>query len=152
PSTDPDLAGYHVYRGGSASGPWTRVTQDCLGRIAYFRNTGLAPSTLYYYRVTAVDSSGNEGPASPSSFINTNPAQLAGWPIPLGAQSSCTAAVGDITGDGLKEIVAGDNHLYAWSANGIELRDADGDPQTWGVFNTQVNVVTGAIALGEMDR
>src|SRR5262249_16689334 len=116
PSTDADLAGYHVYRSASVSGPWPRVTQDCLGRVAYFRNTGLAPSTLYYYRVTAVDSSGNEGAPSPSSFINTNPAQLSGWPIPLGASSSCTAAVGDITGDGQKELVAGNDHLYAWSA------------------------------------
>src|SRR5262249_25886961 len=52
PNTDADLAGYHVYRATNASGPWTRVSTDCLARIAYFRNTGLNPSTLYYYQVT----------------------------------------------------------------------------------------------------
>jgi hypothetical protein len=152
PNTDSDLAGYHVYRATNSAGPWTRVTTDCLGRTAYFRNTALNASTLYYYRATAVDSSGNESAASAASSINTNPAQLNGFPIGLGAQSSCSAVVGDITGDGMKEIVAGNDHLYAWSANGIEVRDADNDPQTWGVFANEVQIVTGAVALGEMDR
>ena len=121
-------------------------------RIAYFRDTGLAPSTRYYYYVTAVDSSGNESAPSPVASINTNPHQLTGWPIELASSSSCPPAVGDITGDGTKEIVAGNEHLYAWNANGIEVRDDDNDPQTWGVFATEVKTITGAVALGEMDR
>lgn len=152
PNAESDLRGYHVYRATNAAGPWTRVTVDVLQRTAYFRNTGLNPSTLYYYTCSAVDSSGNESPPSAASSINTNPAQLNGWPIGLGASSSCTAAVGDITGDGIKEIVAGNDHLYAWSAGGIEVRDDDNDPQTWGVFADEVHIVTGAVALAEMDR
>ncbi len=57
PNVEPDLAGYHLYRGLSGSGPWTRVTVDRTDRVAYFRNTGLTPSTRYYYNATAVDSS-----------------------------------------------------------------------------------------------
>jgi hypothetical protein len=60
--------------------------------------------------------------------------------------------VGDVTGDGSKEILAGNNHLYAWNWNGIELRDDDGDPQTWGVFSQEIQTITGALAIGEMDR
>ncbi len=152
PNAEADLGGYHVYRSTTGLAPWARVTLDCLGRTAYLRNTGLTPSTRYYYCTTAVDSSGNESAPSAIASINTNPAQLAGWPIGLGSTSSCSAAVGDINGDGSKEIVAGNDHLYAWSANGIEVLDDDSDPQTWGVFATEVHIVTGALALGEMNR
>jgi hypothetical protein len=152
PSTEPDLAGYHVYRATAPGGPWTRATVDRLARVAYFRNIGLNPSTLYYFHTTALDSSGNESAPSPTSSINTNPAQLNGWPIGLGAESSCSPAIGDITGDGSREIVAGNDHLYAWNNNGIELRDDDLDPQTWGIFADEVQIVTGAVALGEIDR
>jgi hypothetical protein len=147
PALEPDLAGYHVYRALSAAGPWTRITTDRVPRVAYYRDTGLQPSTQYYYYVTAVDSSGNQSPPSPTAHINTNPAQLSGWPIAMADVSSCPPAVGDITGDGNKEIVAGNSTLYAWDWHGIELRDDDGDPQTWGVFASEISTVTAAIAL-----
>jgi hypothetical protein len=150
PSVDADLAGYHLYRAESATPPsWTRVTQDHTVRVAYFRDQGLSPSTEYFYYVTAVDSSGNESDASPVSSINTQPAQMSGWPILVGAESSCPPAVGDVTGDGSKEIVVGNNDLYAWDWQGVELLDGDQDPQTWGVFVDEINVITGAIVLAE---
>jgi hypothetical protein len=152
PSVDADLAGYHLYRSTDAAGPWTRTTLDRTTRVAYYRDTGLTPSTRFYYRVTALDSSGNESAASATTSINTNPAQLAGWPINLGSSSSCPVAVGDITGDGSREIVAGNDHLYAWNWNGGELRDDDGNPQTWGVFANEVLTVTGAVALAQLDN
>ena len=74
--------------------------------------------------LSAIDTSGNESEGSDVVSINTNPAQLAGWPITLAASSSCPAVVGDITGDGEKEIIAGNDDLYAWDWAGIELRDA----------------------------
>jgi hypothetical protein len=152
PNTEPDLAGYHVYRATNVGGPWTRATVDRTARVAYFRNTGLAPSTRYYFTMTSVDASGNESARSPVSTIATNPAQLAGWPIAQAGSSSCAVVVGDITGDGSKEIVVGNEHLYGWNANGIELRDDDGNPQTWGVFVNEMKTVTGAPALAELDR
>ena len=151
PNVETDLAGYHVYRATSGSGPWTRVTVDRTARVAYFCNTGLAPSTKYYFYMTAVDNSGNESAPSPTVSVSTNPAQLTGWPIALLGASSCPVVVGDITGDGAKEVVAGNEHLYAWTANGIELRDDDSDPETWGVFVDEIKTVTGAPALAELD-
>ena len=151
PSADPDLAGYHVYRAPSPSGPWTRVTVDRTLRIAYYEDRGLAPSTSYAYRVTAIDAAGNESVPSIASTISTNPAQLPGWPIAMAAESTCPVAIGDVTGDGSKEIVAGDANLYAWSWDGTELRDGDGDPTTAGVFSSQVGKVTSAITLAELD-
>ena len=151
PSAVADLAGYHVYQGLSPSGPWTRVTVDRLARTAYYRSPGLNPATLYSYYVTTVDSSGNESQPSGVTSINTQPAQLAGWPIGLSEVSSCSPAVGDITGDGSKEILAGNAHLYAWNWDGSELRDDDGNPQTWGVFANEIKTITGALAVGELD-
>jgi hypothetical protein len=146
-----DVAGYHVYRATAAAGPWTRVTLDRTLGIAYYRDTGLQPSSKYFYRATAVDSSGNESAPSGATEINTNPAQLAGWPITMGSVSSCPPAAGDITGDGAKEIVAGNDHLYAWAHDGVELLDADLDPQTWGVFVDEIETITGAVVLAELD-
>jgi hypothetical protein len=37
------------------------------------------------------------------------------------------------------------------NANGVELRDGDADPLTWGALTSDAAVVTGAIALGELD-
>jgi hypothetical protein len=156
---DTDVAGYHVYRGLSAVGPrglsavgpWTRATVDRTDGVAYFRDTGLAAGTEYSYYVTAVDVPGNESAPSAVASINTNPAQLAGWPISMSQVSSCPPAVGDVTGDGSKEIIAGSGTLYAWDWNGIELLDDDADPQTWGVFGNEMQTVTAAIVLAEFD-
>lgn len=151
PTGAPDLAGYHVYRSLTGSPPWSRVTLDRTDNVAYYRDGSLAASTQYFYYVTAVDSSGNESGASPLAQVNTSPPQLAGWPIQMGAVSSCPPAVGDITGDGNMEIVAGNIRVYAWDWEGIELRDADDDPQTWGVFSTEIQTVTAAVVLAELD-
>ncbi len=151
PPADPDVAGYHVYRALDGAGPWTRATIDRTAGVAYLRDTGLSASTEYFYYVTAVDLSGNESSASTVSSINTNPALLSGWPIFMTAVSSCPPAVGDINGNGVKDIVAGNSTLYAWDWGGIELLDADADPQTWGVFGHEMSTVTAAIVLAELD-
>ena len=148
-SAEPDVVGYHLYRATNVLGPWTRVTQDRTQGIAYYRDTGLAASTEYFYYVTAVDNAGNESAPSGLANINTSPAQLTGWPIVMGNVSSCPALAADVNGNGQKEIIAGNDHLYAWTWAGIELRDDDNDPQTWGVFADEINIVTGAILVGE---
>jgi hypothetical protein len=152
PNIEPDLAGYHVYRALTAGGPFTRVTLDRTVRVAYYRDTGLAPNTRYYYRMTAVDASGNESAPSATTNTSTNPAQVSGWPQQLSDPTSSSVAVGDINGNGLPDIVAGNYNLYAWDGHGIELRDDDNDPQTYGVFVSEIQVIAGAPALGEVDR
>lgn len=151
PSSEPDLAGYHLYRSTSGSGPWTRLTVDRTVLVAYFRDGGVQGSTTYYYYATAVDSSGNESPPSPVTSVNTQPPQLAGWPIAMGAESSCPPVVADITGDGVKEILAGNDVLYAWDWHGTELKDDDNDPQTWGIFVGETDVITAALVAAEFD-
>jgi len=151
PNAEADLAGYHVYRGLAPGGPFTRATVDRTLGVAYFRDSGLAANTRYYYRLTAVDVSGNESAPSAVVDVSTNPAQNAGFPLMLADETSCSPAVGDIDGNGIQDVVAGNRHLYAWNAFGDELRDDDNDPQTNGVFLEEIQVVTGAPALGEVD-
>jgi hypothetical protein len=74
---------------------------------------------------------------------STNPPQLAGWPIQMKIETNSSPAVGDVDGDGQPDIVQCDDKVYAWHANGIELRDGDGDAQTWGVFSN-LGSVTGS--------
>jgi len=148
---DADLAGYHVYRAPAAAGPWTRATIDATRRIAYYRDTGLATNTRYWYAVTAVDSSGNESPRSASGSVSTNPPQASGWPITMTAETASSPAIGDLDGDGLPEVVQGDSRVYAWHGDGAELLDADNDPQTWGVFTTELGIVNASVVLAELD-
>lgn len=62
---------YNVYRGTEEDftiGPETRVASPEVPRMV---NWGLRPGTAYYYRITAVDSFGNESPPSPSLPVRT---------------------------------------------------------------------------------
>jgi len=64
-NTEPDLAGYHVYRSEQQDTPGQLVTSDLLPSPAY-RDTSVQPGHTYWYSVTAVDRSGNESaPCAP---------------------------------------------------------------------------------------
>lgn len=67
PNTEPDLAGYIVYRRqvsatGDAIGSPTRLTSTPTPAPAFSDRTAL-PGQSYSYRVTAIDTAGNESPA-----------------------------------------------------------------------------------------
>jgi hypothetical protein len=65
-----DNLGFHLYRGPSADGPWTRLTSSLipgpgsspLGQAYSWLDTGLTNGTRYYYRLEDVDT------ASKSTF------------------------------------------------------------------------------------
>ena len=75
-NTEPDLSGYKVYRG-TISGFAINFTSDI--PIAqptvnsYSDNDNLSASTTYYYRVVAVDTSGNIGELSDEGSATTAP-------------------------------------------------------------------------------
>jgi fibronectin type 3 domain-containing protein len=63
-NAEPDLAGYRVYRSEQQEDRGQLVTPDLLLSPAY-RDTSVAPDHSYWYRVTAVDRSGNESVPTP---------------------------------------------------------------------------------------
>ena len=65
-NTEPDLNHYNVYRGTTAGFPVTLGTTIPVAtpNTSSYSNTGLSPSTTYYYKVSAVDNTGNIGPLS----------------------------------------------------------------------------------------
>src|SRR5215216_6221036 len=65
PNSEPDLAGYNVYRSTSPSVPLTGpVNGGTLVANASYTDSGLSYGTPYYYVVTAVDTSNNQSAAS----------------------------------------------------------------------------------------
>jgi fibronectin type 3 domain-containing protein len=62
PNTDPDLAGYNVYRR-EDNGAWSRINSALAPTPAY-RDGNVAAGRTYFYAVTAVDVHGNESARS----------------------------------------------------------------------------------------
>jgi len=149
PTQEADRLGYHVYRADVSSGPYARVDED-LVLHSVFRDTGLSPSHRYYYRVTAVDRTLLESEPSVAAAASTNPPLHAGWPVETSSNSASTPAVGDVNGDGTLDVVAAADQVFAWDAAGVELKDADQNALTWGVFYGSGEVF-GSIALADLD-
>ncbi|ATB42065.1 Endo-1,4-beta-xylanase A precursor [Cystobacter fuscus] len=71
-NTEPDLAGYNVYRSTTSGFTPSAANRVASGlTTASYSDAGLKASTVYYYKVTAVDTSGNESPASSQSSAST---------------------------------------------------------------------------------
>jgi hypothetical protein len=58
-SASPNISGYDVYRGSSASGPFTMVNPTLVSGTTYF-DSSVTGGQTYYYVVTAVNSSGTQ--------------------------------------------------------------------------------------------
>jgi hypothetical protein len=69
-NSEPDLAGYTVYRSFDAGGPWTAVTTG-LTTATEFLDTSVPDNTeAAWYRVTASDLSGNESAPSAAQSVS----------------------------------------------------------------------------------
>lgn len=150
-SSAADLRGYNVYRGMSAVGPWTKRNYVADGRIAFYRDEGLAPLTPYFYYVTAVDSSSTESGPSAVVSASTNPPLLNGFPIAMGRTTPSSPVVGDLEHDGQLEVVVGSDFLYAWHADAHSVIDADGSDRTSGDFTTQGSYYASAPAITDLE-
>jgi len=72
-NAEADLAGYTVYRATNAVGPYSPLNSELLHASYHFDPT-VVNGTLYYYKVTAVDSSSNE--SEPSGVVSAMPMKM----------------------------------------------------------------------------
>ncbi len=73
-NTESDLVGYNVYRSGFLDGAWTKLNGSLLTDLSFI-DASAAPNTTNYYRVTAVDSNGNE--SAPATISVAGPDTIA---------------------------------------------------------------------------
>jgi len=84
---DADLAKYRIYRG--TSSPATALIDSNLASSppdTFYTNSGLTNGQIYYYRVTAVDSGGNE--SGYSNEVSATPIGALAWSMQLQASQS----------------------------------------------------------------
>lgn len=80
-NTEPDLAGYHVYRAFASTGPFTRVTTT-LVTGAQWDDASLPDTTsAVWYQVTASDQTGNESARSATFQLSMTGAGITAWQI-----------------------------------------------------------------------
>jgi hypothetical protein len=151
PANATDVDRYQLYRSGTSGGPYDLVSVDPV-RHTLLLDRNLYPTTRYYYQLTSVDVSGNESAPTAEFTASTNPAQVEGWPITMAAETVSSPVVGDIDGDHTNELVVGDSNIYAWHSNGVEVRDGDGNAQTWGLFSNLGSSFVSPIALADIDN
>src|SRR4029453_11994883 len=62
-----DNLGFHLYRASTAGGPYERITSSVIpglggsvaGQSYAYRDVGLSPGTVYYYKLEDIDTSGH---------------------------------------------------------------------------------------------
>jgi hypothetical protein len=150
-NTDGDLLGYYCYRSLSAGGPFTRVNSVPTDRIAAYIDEGLAPLTRYYYKISALDLSGNESSPSAAASASTNPPLHAIFPIPMGRETPSSVALDHLYPGYAIDIVAGADVLYAWHADGTAPVDADGAGSTSGDFTRRGVYYAAGPSIGDLD-
>ncbi|MGQ9810684.1 MAG: hypothetical protein ACUVQ7_04995 [bacterium] len=69
-NSEPDLAGYKVYKSSCKDGPFTLACRSLVRCPWYYDN--IVPAEVTYYRVTAVDESGNESAYSLTTGVYWN--------------------------------------------------------------------------------
>jgi hypothetical protein len=149
PNTEPDLAGYRLYRGSTAGfvpGPGNLIAAP--------PDTGYADpaGSAFYYKLSAVDVHGNESPVatlSPTGLVGVDPPAAAdlsfATPSPnpasrgvsfrfmLPAAAHVRLSVFDAGGRLVRELASGSRaageHIEAW-----DLRDADGRAAGAGLY------------------
>jgi fibronectin type 3 domain-containing protein len=63
-NTEPDIAGYNVYRSGSPEGAYVKLNESGVLTTPAYSDTSAPSGTVSYYRITAVDEAGNESAQS----------------------------------------------------------------------------------------
>ncbi len=73
PDTEPDLAGYVIYRCADGEGNWTRISPREPVELPVYSDATAQAGRVYRYAVSAVDEHGNESRRSQAVRVSTEP-------------------------------------------------------------------------------
>ncbi|MGD8395100.1 MAG: FG-GAP-like repeat-containing protein, partial [Candidatus Eiseniibacteriota bacterium] len=121
-----DLWGYAIERAPALAGPFTEIAVQAAGAGTRYADPAVVPWRSYAYRVRAVDDSRHRGPPSAAALLASNPPPAAGWPRPLGVETTSSPVLVDLDGDGACEIVIGADGVYVFRGDGSGWLDASG--------------------------
>ncbi|HEY2953796.1 MAG TPA: C25 family cysteine peptidase [Candidatus Eisenbacteria bacterium] len=133
-NAESELLGYNCYRSSNPSGPFIKINPVPTDRIAAYTDAGLAPLSRYYYKLSAVDSSGNESAYSVVGSASTNPPLHTIFPVPMGRETPAPVAIDHVYSGYPEDIVAGAEALYMLHPDGTAPVDADGAGSSHGDF------------------
>jgi hypothetical protein len=111
-STEPDLNRYNVYRSTVFSGPYVLVASPTINSYA---DRELTASTIYYYKVTAVDTAENEGLASDEALGTTSEAPA----LPTMHVANISLSIDSRTAA---------QNIFRWAIATVAIVDADSAP------------------------
>ncbi|WP_440394293.1 Ig-like domain-containing protein [Paenibacillus sp. SAF-054] len=125
-SDNASIEEYHIYRGleGSFAADATHLAG--ISQNLKFRDTGLLPGTTYVYKITAVDTSGNEGPPSDpieaaTQYTDLKPMVVTQMQLGYGeGKATVTLQIADLdSGEGIAAAVSGRfTHMAGKYVNG----------------------------------
>ncbi len=150
-NTASDLAGYNIYRSLTLAGTYAKINTVPTDRSSYYRDEGLAPLTRYYYKVAAVDSSGNESVLSGITDTSTNPPYHELFPSEMRRATPAPVALDYVYQHSMMDIFAGADVLWAWHADGTAPIDADGTAVSHGDFTTRGSYYAAGPSLATLD-
>ena len=150
-SPENDLMGYNCYRGATQNGTYTKINSVPTDRIALYSDAGLAPLTRYYYKIAAVDSSGNESTPSAVSSASTNPPAHTIFPIPMSRETPSSVAIDHVYPGYPVDIVAGSDVLYMLHPDGQAPVDADDAGSTHGDFTHRGTYYAAGPSIADVD-
>jgi len=153
-NTEDDLDHYNVYRGMSAGFPLDAGSLIDSPIANYYSDTGLTANMTYYYRVTAVDNSDNEGAPSEVASNTTLPDTAGPAALDVLASPNPTNGAGTVTlsatiddsASGNSTIVMAEYFIDTVGSNGSGIRMSADD-----VFNSPCEGVWADIDVSERE-
>jgi len=154
PNIEENIAGYYIFRSEQRSGSYQRINRLAIHGSSTYRDSGLEPNQMYYYRVSVIDSTGNESPLSYPIKAWTQKGIAQGWPIRVNSLVWAGPTVADVDGDKDMEIfISGTNgSLYAFHHDGLELINPNGNPGFLQEFVQVGASIWSSPAIGDLDR
>jgi hypothetical protein len=118
-----DVDRYHIYRSGRSLGPYSRIGSIPKSPCPAYSDLGLRPDTMFYYVVTAVDTSGNQSRRSNLAAARTpfeiQEVSIGPRPAPLGVSTGHPKTTAGTIGCRVYKEVAGGIEYYALSNNHV---------------------------------